>query len=210
MSTATITTSPTSAASIAALFDARRSTRKLGPAIFSPALIADLAAATHSMPSAFNAQPWHVVVLWERNAAFWDRIAETFAARLDGDRRARYLARASGMRHGGMTLLIFEDFARSAPRDGLTDAETRDQASQSLGMVQLALWLTITAHGLDTSLQHWHARIEDVARDFVGLPPDGYRLVSFMPVGERAEPLPSREEAVGHFSVETAANAASR
>jgi predicted oxidoreductase (fatty acid repression mutant protein) len=156
------------------------------------------------MPSAFNAQPWHVVVLHERNAGFWDAIAETFAVRLEGDRRARYLARAAGMRNGGMTLLIFEDRARAAPRDGLTADEARDQASQSLGMVQLALWLTITAHGLNTSLQHWHAIIEDTALAFVGLAPDAFRLVSFMPVGERAEPLPPRDEAVGRVSAERA------
>lgn len=201
MSAVTTAASP---AAIAALFNARRSARRLGPAPFSPELIADLAAATHSMPSAFNAQPWHVVVLQERNAAFWGAVKETFVARLEGDRRARYLARADGMRHGGLTLLIFEDIARSAPRDGLSDDEARDQASQSLGMVQLALWLTVTAHGLSASLQHWHAIIEDVARDFVGLPPEGYRLVSFMPVGERAEPLPPRDEAVGCFSLECA------
>ncbi len=192
------------AAAIAALFDARRSIRKLDPAAFSPSLIADLAAATDSMPSAFNAQPWHVIVLQERNAAFWDAVEETFMARLDGDRRARYLTRAAGMRDGGMTLLIFEDCARTAPRDGLTAEEARDQASQSLGMVQLALWLTITAHGLSTSLQHWHAIIGDVALAFVGLPRDAYRLVSFMPVGERTEPLPPREKAVGRFSVDSA------
>ncbi|MGI8855791.1 MAG: nitroreductase family protein, partial [Thermomicrobiales bacterium] len=111
MSTGTMTAPATA---IATLFDARRSIRKLDPAAFSPSLIADLAAATHSMPSAFNAQPWHVVVLQERNEAFWERIEETFTTRLDGDRRARYLARAGGMRDGGMTLLIFEDCARTA------------------------------------------------------------------------------------------------
>jgi predicted oxidoreductase (fatty acid repression mutant protein) len=192
------------ATAIAALFDMRRSTRNLDRAVFPPTLIADLTAATHSMPSAFNAQPWHVVVVQERNAAFWDTIEQAFAVRLDGDRRERYLARAARMREGGMTLLIFEDRARSAPRDGLTAEEARDQASQGLGMVQLALWLTITAHGLSTSLQHWHAIIEDVALDFVDLPRGAFRLVSFMPIGERAEPLPPREEVVGRVSVERA------
>lgn len=203
MSTATMTAP---AAAIAALFATRRSIRRLRPAMFSPDLIADLAAATHSMPSAFNTQPWHVIVLQERNDAFWDRIEAAISTHLDGERRARYLARAAGMRAGGMTLLIFEDCARAAPRDGLLAEEARDQASQSIGMVQLALWLTITAHGLDTSLQHWQAiaDIENVARDFVGLAPGGYRLVSFMPVGEHAEPLPPREEAVGRFSREHA------
>ncbi|MDQ2784984.1 MAG: nitroreductase family protein [Chloroflexota bacterium] len=199
-------TTPTSASAIAALLDARRSIRRLGPASFSPMLIADLAAATHSVPSAFNAQPWHVVVLQDRNAIFWDRIEEAITVHLEGERRARYLARAAGMRQGGMTLLVFEDRARVAPRDGLAAEETRDQASQSIGMVQLAVWLTITAHGLSTSLQHWHviADIERLALDFVGLAPGGYRLVSFMPVGEHAEPLPSREEVAGRFSMEHA------
>jgi predicted oxidoreductase (fatty acid repression mutant protein) len=105
-----------------------------------------------------------------------------------------------------MTLLIFEDCARAAPRDGLLREEARDQASQSIGMVQLALWLTITAHGLSTSLQQWQAiaDIENVAQDFVGLAPGEYRLVSFMPVGEHAEPLSPREEAAGRFSKEHA------
>ncbi|MGI8857845.1 MAG: hypothetical protein ACR2JW_19075, partial [Thermomicrobiales bacterium] len=118
------------------------------------------------------------------------RIEETFTTRLDGDRRARYLARAGGMRDGGMTLLIFEDCARTAPRDGLTAEEARDQASQSLGMVQIALWLTITAHGLSTSLQHWHAIIEDVALDFVGLP-RGSIPAGLVHAGRRAHRAPA-------------------
>lgn len=191
------------ATSLATLLEARRSTRKLAPASFPPDFVTDLSAATHIVPSAFDAQPWRVVMLRERNAAFWDRIEETIVARLAGDRRARYLARADGMRYGGMTLLIFEDLARSAPRDGFSGAEARDQAAQSIGMVQLALWLTITAYGLCTSLQHWHAIIEDIALDFVGLPPGAFRLVSFMPVGEGAELVASRPEATGRFVTES-------
>ena len=190
------------AAALAGLLEARRSTRKLAPASFSPAFVADLAIATNFVPSAFDSQPWHVVTLWERNAAFWDRIEETIAVRLEGDRRARYLARTDGMRHGGMTVLVFEEFARSAPRDGLSGEEARSQAAQSIGMAQLALWLTITAHGLSTSLQHWHAIIEDVTLDFVGLSRGAARLVSFMPVGESVEPAMPRSEVGGRFSME--------
>ncbi len=190
------------AITLATLLEARRSTRKLTPASFSPDFVADLAAAARVVPSAFDTQPWRIVALRERNRAFWDRIEETITARLEGDRRMRYLARADGMRHGGMTLLVFEDRALSAPREGFSEEEARDQAAQSIGMVQLALWLTITAHGLSTSLQHWHAIIEDIALDFVGLPQEAFRLVSFMPVGEGAELAASRPEAAGRFVME--------
>ena len=109
------------------------------------------------------------------------------------------------MRSGGMTLLIFEDLVRSAPRDGLTASEARDQAAQSIGMAQFALWLTITAHGYTTSLQHWHAIIEDAALAFVGLAPDAFRLVSFMPIGWSGEQPAPRWETDGGFSREHAA-----
>lgn len=192
----------THAAALMRLFDARRSTRRLVPAIFPPDFAADLHAAVRRVPSAFNAQPWRVVALQERNAAFWDVVTETLSVRLDGDRRDRYHRRVENMRHGGMTLLIFEDLARAAPRDGLSASEARDQAAQSIGMAQFALWLTITAHGLTTSLQHWHALIEDTALTFVGLPGEAFRLVAFMPIGVSGEDPTPRWESDGGFTHE--------
>jgi predicted oxidoreductase (fatty acid repression mutant protein) len=187
------------AAALIHLLDARRSTRRLTPATFPPDLLDDLHTAVRRVPSAFNAQPWQIVALTERHGPFWDMMEETLRTRLEGDRRERYLRRVSEMRSGGMTLLIFEDLARSAPRDGLSESETRDQAAQGLGMVQLALWLTITAHGLTTSLQHWHALIGDDCLAFVGLPQEMFRLVAFMPVGASGEDPAPRWETDGGF-----------
>ena len=184
------------------LLDARRSTRRLIPATFPPDFAADLHAALRRVPSAFNAQPWRVVALRERNEAFWDLIVETLGSRLDGDRRDRYFQRAENMRYGGMTLLIFEDAARATPQDGLSASEARDQAAQSIGMAQFALWLTITAHGLTTSLQHWHALIEDVALAFAGLPAAAFRLIAFMPIGASGEQPAPRWETDGGFTRE--------
>lgn len=192
----------THAATLMHLFDARRSTRQLAPGAFPPDFVADLHAAVQRVPSAFNAQPWRIVLLRERNAAFWDHIVDTLAARLEGDRRERYLRRAENLRYGGMTLLIFEDAARATPRDGLSAGEARDQAAQSIGMAQFALWLTITAHGLTTSLQHWHALIEDAALAFVRLPSEVFRLVAFMPVGASDEDPVPRWETDGGFTCE--------
>lgn len=142
---------------------------------------------------------WHCTIGMRE---FWNVIVETLTIRLAGDRRDRYLRRAANLRDGGMTLLIFEDVARATPQDGLSADEARDQAAQSLGMVQFALWLTITAHGLSTSLQHWHALIEDVACAFVGLPSDSFRLVAFMPVGASGEQPTPRWESDGGFACE--------
>lgn len=180
----------------------RRSVRRLRSGIFPPGLIDALAQASVLVPSAFDAQPWRVVVLHARHDEFWDRVTETIAERLEGDRRERYLDRAAWMRAGGMTLLIFEDSALTGPRDNLTVEEARDQASQSQGMLQLALWLTIGAHGLVTSLQHWQFIIEDVAIAFAGLPSEGFLLVTFMPVGFAAEPPEPRAPRPSRMSVE--------
>lgn len=177
----------TPAASLLEAFTNRRSVRQLMPGHVSNALIEDLTVAADLTPSAFDAQPWRVAILHDWHDAFWDAIEQTIVQRLDGDRRDRYLARANAMRGGGMTLLIFEDVALAGPRDNLTQEEARDQASQSLGMLQLALWLTLTAHGLATSLQHWQWLMEDVALAFVGLSAEDFRLVTFMPVGSATE-----------------------
>ena len=180
----------------------RRSVRRLQPGSFPPGLTDALARASVLVPSAFDAQPWRVVVLLERHDEFWDRVLETIGQRLEGERRERYIARAEGMRAGGMTSLIFKDSVLTGPRDNLTVDEARDQASQSQGMLQLALWLTISAHGLVTSLQHWQFMIEDVAIAFAGLPEAGFRLVTFMPVGFAAEPPEPRAPRPSRLTLE--------
>jgi len=171
----------------AQLLAARRSTRRLRSGPLPQGLCDALVAASRMVPSAFDSQPWQVVMLHERNTAFWDTVEEAIAARLVGERRERYLRRAANFREGVLTLLVFEDLSRSGPRDALSEAEAGDQTSQSLGMLQLALWLTLSSSGLAASLQHWHAFLEDAALAFCGLPPEGYRLVALMPVGYEAE-----------------------
>lgn len=176
------------------LLEARRSTRRLAPGRFHPKLIENLAEATSLIPSSFNTQPWRVVVLHERNSEFWDFVVETIQVRLDGDREARYLSRAQRMREGGMTLLIFEEIGLSAPNEHVSTEDARDFASQSFGMLQLALWLILTAHGLATSPQHWDFLLRDVVSNFSGLPEEGFRLITFMPVGYPAESPVQRQK----------------
>jgi predicted oxidoreductase (fatty acid repression mutant protein) len=58
---------------------------------------------------------------------------------------------------------------------------------QALGMVQLAIWLAVTAERLVTSLQHWDWLIQDRIAGFVDLPGERFHLAATMPIGLPAE-----------------------
>lgn len=193
---------PQTAQQFITLLESRRSVPHVQPGFFPASVFADLEIAVSFVPSAFNAQPWHVIIAHERNGEFWDRVTEAITERLDGDRRDRYLTRAENMRHGGMTLLIFEDLVRSAPQDGVTAEDARDHAVQALGMLQIVLWLTLSSYGLSASPQHWHWLLEDIALAFAGLPDDGFRLVAFMPAGRPARQAGPRAPGVNRVSRE--------
>jgi predicted oxidoreductase (fatty acid repression mutant protein) len=187
------------AAGLLATMTQRRTVKRLRSGPLSEAALDRVLAAVRLTPAAFNRPPWHLIVLRERQAAFWEMVAGTIAERLAGDRRARYLARVEGFRAGVVTALVYEDLAA---RDALQAAwdvtveQARSYAEQGLGMVQLALWLALTAEGLATSLQHLEWLIEDRAAAFLDLPPARYRLVATMPIGYAAElPPPSERSA---------------
>ena len=50
-------------------------------------------------------------------------------------------------------------------------------------MVQLALWLAVTAEGMATSLQHWDHLVGPRMARFAGLPEKDFGLVATMPIG---------------------------
>jgi len=184
------------------LLGSRRSAQHLQPGYFPVALFANLEEAASCVPSAFDTQPWHVVILHERNREFWNCVTKIIAERLVGERRDRYLARTENLRHGGLTLLIFEDLARAAPRDGVTPEDARDFAIQALGMLQIVLWLTLSSYGLSASPHHWNWLLEDVACSFAGLTDDRFRLVAIMPVGTAVYPPTPRTPGVSRISRE--------
>jgi hypothetical protein len=173
------------------LLEQRRSIRRLCSGPFSLAMKQRLLDAIQLTPAAFNLPPWHVVLISETRAAFWEVVEEGFRANLEGDRLQRYLERLAGFRPGVAVALIFEDRAvhpdlRDAWR--ISDEQATAYVQQSLGMVQLTIWLSLTAEGLATSLQHWDWLLEDRIADFVGLSTERYRLAAAMPIGYADEP----------------------
>ena len=95
---------------------------------------------------------------------------------------------------GVVPYAVYEDLAA---RDALQAAwdvtadQARSYAEQGLGMVQLTIWLALTAEGLATSLQHLEWLCEDLAAAFLELPAERYRLVATMPIGYADEVPPA-------------------
>ena len=184
------------AADLLATMARRRTVKRLRPGPLSDAALGRILEAVRLTPAAFNRPSWHLVIVRERQAAFWEMVAGAIGDRLAGERRERYLARVEGFRAGVVTAVIYEDLsARDALQAawGITADQARSYAEQGLGMMQLALWLAVTAEGLATSLQHLEWLVEERTAVFLGLEAERYRLVAILPIGHADETPPPTE-----------------
>lgn len=178
-------------AAVSELLAQRRSIRRLNGGTLAPETVDRLQEAVLRTPAAFGVVPWQVVILREERETFWDEVEGGFRAGLNGERLDRYLGRLAGFRDGAAVILIYEDLSALPTLRvnwGLAEQTAQEFVQQGLGMVQLALWLVLTADGLVTSLQHWDWLIQDHLATLLDLPSDRYRLVATLPVGLPAEP----------------------
>src|SRR3954464_11988474 len=174
----------------AALLERRRSIRRLRHCELDAEALERVQEAILRTPSAYGVPVWHVVLVHQRRADFWGEVELGFRSFLSGERLERYLDRLHGFRAAAAVALIYEDRAALPElRDAwnLSDETARSFVQQGLGMVQLAIWLAVTAEGLVTSLQHWDWLIQDRLADFIDLPADRYHLAATMPIGLPAE-----------------------
>ena len=173
-----------------ALMRDRRSIRRLAPGPFPDRTRQRLLEAVSLTPAAFNLPPWHVVLVHERRDALWSEVEAGFREHLSEDRLERYLDRLEGFRAGVAVALVFADqrVDRALREEkGVSEQTAIEFVQQALGMVQLALWLGITAEGLASSLQHWDDLIGERMARFCGLAPNDFRLAATMPIGYAAE-----------------------
>jgi len=176
-------------AELISLLERRRSIRRLQGGPFSPPLRERLMEAVRLTPAAYNLPPWHVVLLHERRAEFWQMVEGAVRERLDGDRRERYHERIAGFRDGVAVAVFYEDTtvgAQIAQAWQISDSQADAFVQQGLGMAQLSLWLALTAEGLVTSLQHWDWLLEERLATFVDAP-EQFRLAAVMPIGYAGE-----------------------
>ncbi len=178
------------APALQAIMGRRRSIRRLQGGPFTPAMRSRLLEAIRLTPAAYNLPPWRVVLVHERRDDLWTEVSAGFHEHLAGDRLARYLDRLDGFRGGVAVALIFADrTVERALREekGAAADVAQGFVQQALGMVQLSLWLALTAEGLVTSLQHWDDLIGARAARFAGLGEDDFTLVATMPIGYPGE-----------------------
>jgi predicted oxidoreductase (fatty acid repression mutant protein) len=162
----------------------RRSIRKLASGVVSDETILRILEAARWAPSAGNSQPARLVVLKERNQAFWDFIEATFKQKLQGEQLQRALNRLPGYRAGVFSIVFFEDttIADSQRASGMPDETVKSFAAQALGIVQANVWNAITAAGLAASNQHMNLQMEEELKNFLNVPTT-WKSYSIFPVG---------------------------
>jgi predicted oxidoreductase (fatty acid repression mutant protein) len=173
-----------------ALLASRRSIRRLQDGPFSIETQERIEDAIRYTPAAYNLPSFHVLFVRAERNAFWSEVEAGFRERLDSDRLERYLHRVDGFRNGTAVIVIYEDrLVHPQLRDAwnLSDAQTQEFSQQTLGMLQLSIWLALTAEGLVSSLQHWDWLLKARLETFFGLPEGRFHLTAVMPIGYPAE-----------------------
>jgi predicted oxidoreductase (fatty acid repression mutant protein) len=169
-----------------AILAERRSIRRLRAGSFPLEMRERLLEAVRLAPAAYNLPPWRVVLVHERREALWAEVERGFRETLAGDQLERYLDRMQGFAAGVAVALVFAD--RGVERElregkGASAEVAASFVQQALGMVQLSLWLAVTAEGMATSLQHWDHLVGPRLARFAGLPEAQFALAATMPIG---------------------------
>jgi predicted oxidoreductase (fatty acid repression mutant protein) len=165
----------------------RRSIRKLTSGPISDEVLRNILEAGRWSPSSNNSQPARIVVIKERQAEFWDFVANALRQKLQGEQLERALSRIPGYRSGIFTLVFYEDteVSNNPPFPGAEEL-WKNFAAQAMGIIQANVWNAIAAAGLAASNQHINLQIEDELRAFLGVPAT-WKSYSIFPVGYASE-----------------------
>jgi predicted oxidoreductase (fatty acid repression mutant protein) len=181
---------PRDAHALQSVFQNRRSIRRLQDGPFTPGMRQRVLEAVRLTPAAYNLPPWRLVLVHEGRDETWQQIETAFRDYLSGERLERNLSRLEGFRSGVALALLYEDLrvGRTLREEKGASHELATQfVQQALGMVQLSLWLALTAEGLSASLQHWEEFLADRTEQLTGLPAADFQLAAAMPIGYAAE-----------------------
>lgn len=138
-------------------------------------------------PSAFNSQSANVVLLFEDNhQMLWDIVKENLRKIIPEDKFSETESKINSFANGYGTLLFFEnteivkDLQEQYP---LYKDNFPVWASQSNGMLQLAIWTSLEIEGLGVSLQHYNPLIDNDVKEKWNIPVS-WQLVGQMPFGK--------------------------
>jgi len=145
-------------------------------------------------PTPFNIQSTRaILILGAENTKLWKMIGESFLKGLEGDHKATAEGRLAAFSGGYGTVLFFDD---QAVIDGISEKvpvyakHFPVWAKNAAGMLQHAVWTSLTLEGLAASLQHNGAYSDELVADILktwGLP-STWTSTAMMPFGDPAKP----------------------
>ncbi len=152
-------------------------------------------AVKHS-PSAFNSQSARAVILFgENHQTLWSKTLDILQKIVPPEAFSSTEEKIRSFAAGHGSVLFFDD---TAVTEGLMQAFPlyKDNfpvwAQQANGMLQHAVWTSLTLEGLGASLQHYNPLIDDAVKEAFGLPQQ-WKLIAQMPFGTPTAPLSPKE-----------------
>lgn len=147
-------------------------------------------------PSAFNSQSANVVLLFDDNhQMLWDIVKENLRTIISEEKFSETEAKINSFANGYGTLLFFEntEIVKDLQEQySLYKDNFPVWASQSNGMLQLAIWTSLEIEGLGVSLQHYNPLIDNDVKEKWNIP-SSWQLVGQMPFGKPTKDPDAKE-----------------
>lgn len=147
-------------------------------------------------PSAFNSQSANVVLLFEDNhQMLWDIVKENLRKIIPEEKFSETEAKINSFANGYGTALFFENteiVKNLQEQYPLYKDNFPVWASQSNGMLQLAIWTSLEIEGLGVSLQHYNPLIDNDVKEKWNIPAS-WQLVGQMPFGKPTKEPDAKE-----------------
>ena len=148
------------------------------------------------VPSAFNMQSGKMMILLANShEQLWDIVEESLKAKIGEDRMGPTREKLKGFRGGSGTILFFEDkeiVKENGEKFKSYAQHFMDWSEQGNGILQIAMWLSLTAEGLGASIQHYNPLIDEKVKEVFAVP-ETWVLRGQMPFGKIAEVPEERE-----------------
>ena len=139
-----------------------------------------------NVPSAFNSQPFRVVLLLgDNHKKLWDITMETLRKIVPAENFGSTEAKINSFKAGYGSILFFEDelvTTKLQETYPLYKDNFPTFASQTSGMIQLAMWVALEAEGFGASIQHYNPIIDEEVKSVWGISPN-WKLTAQMPFG---------------------------
>lgn len=148
------------------------------------------------VPSAFNSQTARVLLLFnEESSEFWSLTKEILKPLVPEDAFHKTSDKIDGFKSGYGTILFFEDqdvVKNLSEKFSLYAEHFPLWSLQSSGMLQYAIWTSLSLEGLGASLQHYNPLVDEAVQKRWEVP-SSWKLLSQMPFGSLETPAGNKD-----------------